>query len=427
VISRHETLRTRYVTEAGTPYQVIEPATEVSLPLVDLSYLDESRAREEADNVSRQEMGRALDLEAGPVMRGKLIKVSEQEHELVIVLHHIAADGWSVGLMLQEIAVLYESISTGNPSPLPELPIQYTDFAVWQRQVLREEALEGQLAYWKKQLGGDLPKLDLPTDRRRQDALSIIGEQVSFALPADLSASLNLMARSEGCTLFMTLLAAFQALLHCHTRQEDIIVGTDIANRNHVELEGIIGMFVNMLAMRADLSGDPSFRELLRRARKTSLEAYLNQDLPFDKLVEELRPDRGSHITPIFQVALVLNNMPIQPIELSGGLTHIPLEIQNKTVKFDLVVNLWEVAEGITGHFQYRADLYDARMISQMTDDFRTVIAAVVEQPDVRLSALVEMIDETNRSYRALKQKEGKETRRSKLKRAQPKPISGSK
>ena len=257
------------------------------------------------------------------MLRVKLLRLSDEEHVVLLTMHHIVSDGWSMGV-LKEVATLYEAYSQGAESPLPELPMQYADFAVWQRGWLQGEELERQLAYWREQLGGELPRLELPTDRERPAVPSYRGAQLGFRLSPEVSAGLKELSRREGVTLFMTLLAAFQTLLHRYSGQEDIVVGSPVAGRNYRETEGLIGFFVNTLALRTDLSGEPTFVELLQRVKEVCLGAYAHQDVPFEKLVEELQPERDLSRSPLFQVMFGLQNVPqtaarLGELELAGG------------------------------------------------------------------------------------------------------------
>ena len=302
-------------------------------------------------------------------------------------MHHIVSDGWSVGVFTREMSTLYQAFSTGKPSPLPELPIQYADFAVWQREWLQGEVLDTQLSYWKQQLEGAPPVLELPTDYPRPAIETFRGGKISTEIPKSLTEALKAMSRREGATLFMTLMAGFQTLLYRYTGQEDVVVGSPIANRNRTEIEGLIGFFVNELVLRADLSGNPSFRELLSRVREAALGAYAHQDLPFEKLVKELQPQRDISRNPLFQVALVNQNAPSERLDLPG-LKVTPVEVDTDTAKFDLSLYLWEEADGLKGRWEYGADLFDAATIVRMAGHYNNLLEAVVRDPDQRLSEL---------------------------------------
>ncbi|HEU4593896.1 MAG TPA: condensation domain-containing protein, partial [Pyrinomonadaceae bacterium] len=293
IVRRHEVLRTRFVEVDDSPVQVITPASEVSLPLTDLGHLAEGEREAEAQRLTQEEARRPFDLAAGPLLRAALLRLSEEEHILLVTMHHIVSDGWSMGVLVREMTTLYSAFTSGEESPLEELSIQYADYAAWQRQYLSGEVLDAQLSYWRTQLGGAPALLELPTDRPRPPAQTYRGARHSFTIPAELTSHLTALSQEEGCTLFMTLLAGWQALLSRYSNQEEVVVGTPIANRTRVETEGLIGFFVNTLALRTDLSGEPSFRELLGRVREVTLGAYAHQEVPFERLVEELQPERS--------------------------------------------------------------------------------------------------------------------------------------
>jgi aspartate racemase len=350
----------------GQPIQVIHPAVTLLLPIVDLRELPETEREVEAQRLVTEEAQRPFDLVNEQSFRTQLLHLGEEEHLLLLTMHHIVSDGWSLGVFMRELTALYEAFSTEKSSSLPELPIQYADFAAWQNEWLVGEVLEVQLNYWKRHLGGQLPVLDLPTDRPRPPVQTYRGARQSLELPKKSSDALKALSQQEGVTLFMTLLAVFQILLYRYTGQEDVIVGSPIANRNRVEVEGLIGFFVNTLVLRTELSGDPSFRELLGRVREVALGAYAHQDLPFEKLVEELQVERDLSRNPLFQVMFVLQNAPISALEFRG-LSLTPLEVHNGTAKFDLTLELEESAEGIRGWFEYNTDLFDTLTITRMT------------------------------------------------------------
>ena len=337
--------------------------------------------------LAAEEFRRPFDLAHGPLLRVNLLRLGDKEHILLLTLHHIISDGWSMGILVQEMATLYEAFSHGTVPSLPELPIQYADFAEWQREWLQGEVLESQISYWKEQLGGNLPIVELPTDHPRPAVQTYRGKRKSRVLRKTLHEALKALSQREGVTLFMTLLAAFQTLLHRYTGQDDIIVGSATANRNRLEIEGLIGFFVNTLVLRTDLSGNPTFRELLKRVREVALGAYAHQDLPFDKLVEELQVPRDLSYNPLFQVMFVLQNAPMEPLQLSG-LTLSPLEAETDTAKFDLTLELTEGPEGLTSSIEYNTDLFDSDTIERMVGHFQTLLQGIVANPDARLSEL---------------------------------------
>jgi amino acid adenylation domain-containing protein len=354
---------------------------------VDLRNLPEPEREAEAQQLATEEARRPFDLAQGPLLRAILLRLDKEEHVLLLTMHHIVSDGWSMGILFRELSALYGAFSVGKPSPLPELPIQYADFAVWQRQWLQGEVLEAQLAYWRKQLDGAPSMLELPTDRPRPAVQTSRGARQSLALSRDLTEALKVLSRQEGVTLFMTLLAAFKTLLYRYAGRDDIIVVSPIANRNRVEIEGLIGFFVNTLVLHTDLSGNPSFRELLGRVREVALGAYAHQDLPFEKLVEELQPERDLSHTPLFQVWFVLQNTPRQALKLPG-LTVNPLKALTETAKFDLTLSMVDTEQGLIGALGYNTDLFDAATIERMAGHFQTLLEGIVTDPEQRLSDL---------------------------------------
>jgi amino acid adenylation domain-containing protein len=421
ILRRHEVLRICFKTVEGRPVQVISPVTPLSLPVIDLSELPQATQETKVRQLAIAHAQQPFALDTAPMLRVKLLRLSQQEHVALFVMHHIVCDGWSTDVLVRELSTLYKAFSTGQPSPLPELPIQYVDFAVWQRKWLQGEVLEKQLAYWKQQLGGNLPVLQLPTVRPRESVKTSRGATQSFVIPSNLSAALQALSRQEGVTLFMTLLAAFQILLQRYTNEDDIVVGTDVANRNRAEIESLIGFFVNLLVLRTDLSGNPSFWELLKRVREVTLGAYAHQDLPFDKLVEVLRPDRQSSHTPLFQVLFVLQNAPMTTLELPG-LTLNQLEIEEKITRFDLALFVIETAQGIEGMWQYNADLFDSTTIQRMSDHFETLLSSIVAQPDARINSL-EMLTDAEKEQQAVKKRQQKASKLKKFMAVQPKAV----
>ncbi len=387
LVRRHEAVRTVVVEQAGTAMQAVLPAAPVPLPVLDLSGLPHESRRAEAARRVAEEGRRPFDLARGPLLRVLLVRTAAEEWALCLTMHHVASDGWSMGVLVREVAALYAALSRGEASPLPELELQYADFAAWQRRWLAGPRMEEQLRYWRQQLDGAPPLLELPTDHPRRGDLGATETGSPFELAPELTRGLRELGRREGATLFMTLLAAWQALLGRYAGQDDVVVGTAIANRTRAELEGLIGFFVNSLVLRADLSGDPGFRELLGRVRETTLGAFAHQDLPFERLVEELAPERSLVHNPLFQVMFALQNMELGTPTL-GELETEPLEGADAGAKFDLRVTLSEVGEGIQGRILYRADLFEGSTIARMAEHFRVLLEAAVADPDRRLRAL---------------------------------------
>ena len=380
-VRRHEALRTTFGTVDGKPVQVIHPTLNFALPVTDLRELPPAKREAEVQKLTAEAALQHFNLAKGPLLRANLLHLDSEEYILLLTLHHIVFDGWSIGVLLRELAALYEAFSTGKPSPLAELPIQYADFAVWQREWLGGDRARIDLAYWKQQLEGAPPLLELPTDRPRPSVQTYRGAKHSFLLSKALTEALNSLSRKENVTIFMTLLAAFKTLLYRYTGQADIVVGAPIANRNRAELEELIGFFVNTLVLRTDLSDTPTFRELLARIREVTLEAYAHQDLPLEQLVEELQPQRDLSYNPLFQVSFVLQNAPL-PIQHLPGMTLTVLEVDNQTSKFDLTVNLEEKPDGISANFEYSTDLFDAATICRMAGHFQTLLEEIAANPD---------------------------------------------
>src|SRR5262244_1752419 len=318
IVRRHEALRTIFSVVEGNAVQIISPSLNFCLQRIDLTDRNESEREVKAQHLASEEARRSFDLSSGPLLRATLIILGQDDHVLVLTMHHIVSDGWSMGVLYRELSLLYEAFSKGQPSPLPELSIQYADFAVWQRQWLQGEVLESQLSYWKKQLEGAPAVLNLPMDRPRPPLQSFRGARRSLELSKGLTRDLKNLSRQNDVTLFMTLLAAFQTLLYRYTAQEDVVVGSPIANRSRSEIENLIGFFANTLVLRSDLSGDPTFSELLVRVREVALGGYAHQDLPFEKLVEDLNPGRNLSHSPLFQVMFVLQNAPATTREFGG-------------------------------------------------------------------------------------------------------------
>ncbi len=388
LVKRHEALRTRFGRIEGRPVQVIDDGTAWRLAHEDLSALPEAEREGEARRRSSEEARRPFDLSGGPLFRAQLLRLDERDHVLALAMHHAVSDGWSVGVLVRELRELYAAFAEGRPSPLPELPVQYADFAAWQREWLRAEVLDEQLAYWKGRLGGAPPVLELPTDHPRPAVQRHRGARRERTLPAELRGALLHLSRREGATLFMVLLAALEALLWRYGGQTDLVVGSPIANRTRREVEGLVGFFVNTLALRTDVSGDPTFCELVRRVREVALGAYQHQDLPFEKLVEELRPERSLSHHPLFQVMFVLQNAPRETLQLPG-LSLSPQRMEEATTaKFDLLLSVVEGAAGLGVGLGYDADLFEPSTIDRMLGHYEALLRAAVRDPGARLSEL---------------------------------------
>ncbi|HEX9945239.1 MAG TPA: amino acid adenylation domain-containing protein, partial [Thermoanaerobaculia bacterium] len=384
IARRHEALRTVFRLEAGEPVQATG-AAKPELPLVDLGSLPAGMASFERERLAREEAARPFDLGRGPLHRAAIVRLGPKEHELLLTLHHIVADGWSLGVFFSELAVLYEAFAAGRPSPLPALPVQYADYAVWQREWLQGEILETQLAWWRERLVG-APALELPADRLRPAARSGRGGVRATALPAGLPAEVGRLARRESSTPFMVLLAAFQAQLARYTETESVPVGSPVANRGRIETEGLIGFFANMLALRTPVGDDPSFRALLTRVREVCLGAYAHQDLPFERLVEELRPERQLARNPLFQ-AVFLVEEPL-PARSLGGLAVEVRRMQTGTAKFDLTLGIEPGPDAWTAALEYDADLFDPATADRLLGHWRSLLAGIATDPDARVSEL---------------------------------------
>jgi amino acid adenylation domain-containing protein len=406
IIRRHEILRTRFPNAGGRPLQFIAAAVPLDLRVVDLSTVAARDDREQQlQLLAASEAQTPFDLALGPLLRVVLVRLDAEEHALLVTVHHIVADAWSVGVLIREFKVLYEAYSMGHDSPLPELGIQYVDFAHWQREWLQGEVLERQISYWKKQLAGAPPLLELPADHPRPAVQSFGGARETIGMSREVVDKLQQVSRDEGVTLFMTLLAAFQTLLWRYSRQDDIVVGTPIANRTTAEVEDLIGFFVNTLVLRTSLRGEPSFRELLGRVREVALAAYTHQDVPFEKLVEELPVERSLSHNSIFQVWFVLQNAPVEDLKLTG-LVLEQLEFAKGWVRHDLRLDMLESSAGLTGSFEYRTDLFDSHTIKQMARNFETLLEHIASQPETKITSLAELFAETESLQQIMREQE---------------------
>lgn len=424
ILERHEALRTSFTLAQGKPVQVITTDISLNIPLINLEDLPETEKEAQVLKLADQEAKLPFDLAQAPLLRVTLLKLSPANHVALFTMHHIATDGWSIGILIQELSTLYATFCDKSPNPLPALSIQYADFAHWQRQWLQGEVLEEKLAYWKQKLA-DIPNtLDLAklagnptkTNSTRECAVH------SFILPGDLSKKIKALSSKEGVTLFMTLLAGFQTLLYRYTNQSDIVIGTDVANRDRPEIESIIGFFINLLVLRGDLSNNPTFRELLARVRSVTLEAYDHADLPFAKLVEALRPDRTSSITPLFQVLFVLQNVTMPAFELSGLKVEV-MELNPGLARFDLALFMEETPKGITGTWKYRSDLFSPDAIACITDNLQTLLSSITQNPDTRIDA-IQMLSESAKQKEITAKKQRDRSKFNKFKKIQPKAIN---
>ncbi len=387
IFRRHEAMRSTFTLVEGNVVQRLVPVQAFELPVMDLRAIPESTREIEAMRLAVEEARKPLDLSKGPLWRFSLLSLAEDDHLLLITVHHVAVDGWSRHIFGKELFALYNAFLTGEPSPLPEPVIQYSDYGAWQTEWLKSDAANQQRAYWAQSLSGAPQLLELPADHSRPPVQTFHGSRYSLSLPKELTTSLKALSSNAGVTLFMTLLASFDALIKRYTEKDDIVVGTPVANRTHPEIEGLIGFFVNTIALRSDLSGDPSFRELLQRVRRTTIGGVANQDLPFEQLVELLHPERTESYTPLVQVLLVLR-YPLGSTNELAELSVSNFEIDNGTSKFDLTLYITDDPDGLYCTFEYNTDLFNADRIERMAEHFRILMEGAVRDPNQRLSEL---------------------------------------
>ena len=386
ITRRHEVLRTRFEVEDGQPVQVIDEWESRRLERIDLTGLTREEREAEARRMAREEAEKSFDLSRGPLLRVKVLSLIRTNTRCFYTMHHIVSDAWSVGILVREFGALYQAYSAGELSPLPELEIQYADYAVWQRNYLQGDVLERQLSYWRKQLEG-APPLELPIDHPRPALASYRGANLNFEVSKEVAEGLQALSRREGVTLFMSLLAAFQTLLMRYSGQEDISVGSPIANRTRAESEALIGFFTNTLVLRTQVEGELSFRELLGRVREICLGAYAYQDMPFEHLVEQLQPERDLSRQPLFQVMLTLQNAPSEWLR-SSGLRLSNLEVPDQTSKFDLFLSATETGDRLSCNLDYNTDLFEATTAGRMTEHLKMALRSIVANPQTTLSEL---------------------------------------
>jgi acyl carrier protein len=383
IVRRHDALRTTFQASKNGPRQIVSSWTPFSLAVTDLSELTEADKEVEMKRQQEMHAGHNFNLSRGPLMLVSLLRLSEEEHVALITMHHIISDGWSAGVILHEVTALYEPFNTGRPATLGELPIQYPDFARWQRRWVETRSLP----YWTRQLDPLPPPIELPRDYERPDTMSFRGNSVFFNIPGELLANLQALSRRQNVTLYMTLLAAFKTLLHRYSGQTDIVIGGASANRTQIEMEKLIGFFVNMLVLRTDVSGNPKFTELLQRVREVTLGAYAHQHTPYAALVTELKVKREWNRNPLFQVVFVLQNAPLGEVEVRG-LSVSPLPLKSDFSPFDLLVSLWERANAIEGTVSYSEELFKRETIELLLDRYSNLLESIVANPDEHLSQL---------------------------------------
>ncbi len=388
IIARHESFRTTFDDVNGKPKQVIAEKSNFELDVIDLSPLNREDRENELKRLAKKEAQVVFNLSTGPLFRAVLVKLQNEEHAILFNMHHIISDGWSIGVLVREMVQLYAAFSAGDPSPLPELEIQYPDFAYWQQHWLQGEVLQNQIAYWKEQLSGAPPLLELPTDRPRPAVQTANGASARIELDEALTSDLKQLSREEGVTLFMTLLAAFHTLLHRYSGQDEVLIGSPIANRTNSKVEKLIGFFVNTLIFKGDLSGNPEFVDLLAQIRETALGAYAHQDTPFEKLVEELQPERDMSHSPLFQVAFAFQNIPADQSITIDTLTMEPIQNEGVTAKYDLTLTMTETGDSIIGSMEYNTDLFNKSTIERMLGHFKTVLEQVTDDPEIPVGSI---------------------------------------
>jgi hypothetical protein len=424
LVTRHESLRTTFPAVEGRTVQRVAAGASVALPVIDLADLTERECDAQVSRLIAEEVRRPFDLSEGPLLRTMALRLGEATHVLLLVMHHIISDAWSLDVLFRELGELYDAFMTDRRPALAALVIQSADYAVCQREWLQGDALDRQLAYWKRQLAGVPDLLTLPTDWPRPPVPSDRGQRQPWRAAEGLVDSVRELSQREGVTVFMTLLATFQALLCLHAKQEDIVVGSPIANRSRVETEGLIGFLINTLVLRTDLSGDPTFRMLLRRVRDVVLGAYEHQEVPFEKVVEALQPARALSHSPLFQVWFVVQTG--EPVLLQlPGVTVSPLDVGHEAVRHDLRLGILADSRGLRGSFQYRTDLFEPTTIARMARHFDALLGWVVAEPDLRLSGLRALLEEMDRGRQAAAVQELMERSRRRLQDARRRAIGG--
>jgi hypothetical protein len=423
ILERHEVLRTTFPAINGQPFQLIAAPRPFSLPVIDLSQLPAAERDGEVRFLASVEARQPFDLTQGPLLRASVIRLCEYQHVLLLNAHHIVFDGRSIVIFFRELEILYAAFSKGQPSPLAALKVQYADYAAWQRDWFQSGVLKRQIAYWKQQLAGAPQLLDLSIGSPRPEAQkSYRGAHLTFSLKPELSESLRALSRHEGVTLFMTLLASWMTMLSHYSGLEDIVVGTDVANRARVELEELIGFFANQLVLRTNLSGKDSFRELLKRVRTTTLGAYAHQDLPFEQLVKELKPKRVAGRSPLFQIKFVLVSEPAPPPELPG-LEVKPVSVEIRAAKFDLLLSMTDAGEELSGSLEYNMDSIEAGQVMRLAEDFEALLNHLVREPDATLQQLKRQLEIESGRRMMKKEAQVKERRHQRLRNVKPKSI----
>ncbi|BCA53908.1 hypothetical protein W02_10480 [Nitrospira sp. KM1] len=431
VIRRHKTLRTTFPSSDGAPFQAVVPPETFAMTDEDLSGLPEQEWGEAVRHLAEEEAVRPFSLEGELPIRATLVRTGMEEHVLLVTIHHIAADAWSLALLTEEVATIYAGLDAGKGTDLalndaladlPVLPVQYADFASWQRRWLQGDVLEREVHYWRQRLGSNPPQLELRTDHPRPDRRTYHGGRVTFQVPSEIAGQLKRLSRRHGATLFMTMLAAFKVFLSRQSGQTDILVGTDVANRNRAETERLIGFFVNLLPLRTDLSGNPSFVSLLERVRDTALGAYAHQDVPFEKIVEALKLVRDTSRNPLVQVLLVLQNVP-PPVFQLPGMTVEALEFQHDVSRFDLGLFMEETSEGLEGVWKFSRDLFEPDTIIRMSTQFVTLLSHIGRAPESGIDSF-DLLTEKEKESRAMESKQQSDLKLQRLRRIKPKAVN---
>jgi hypothetical protein len=429
-ISRHESLRTTFDAIDGRPRQLIAAARPVALKIEELNEFADDEREAEVLRLVHEESVRPFDLTDGPLLRVRLLRLNDEEHVMLFTMHHIIGDAWSIALLVRELTTLYRSFHLGTSPALPSLPVQYADYAVWQREWLQNSALDKHVSFWKEQLANAPPVLDLPTDHQRPEIASLEGALHAAVLNDELARALETFSRGKGLTLFMTLLAAFKVLLHYQTKCDDIVIGTDVANRNRLETENVFGFFINQLVLRSNLSGDPSIHDLLKSVRETVWAAYAHQELPFDRLVEALNPKRSLKYSPLFQVKFIFQNSgrasdDEQSLETElSGLKLGGLPVEGITSKFDLTLNANRRPDALVYWIEYKTSLFNASTIARFAEQFELILSQVVSRPDSKLSEIEETLADSDRQRRIRQEKNLKEARLNKFRGLTRKPTA---
>lgn len=425
IIQRHEVLRTTFTSINGQAVQVISPHQNISIFEADLQHMPLNEREQEGRRIVQEEALRPFHLARGPLLRLALLRLEPQTYLLLLVMHHIISDNWSMEIFLRELLTLYSSFSQQQPARLPDLPIQYADFAQWQRQWLQGKVLADHITYWKRQLAGAPPVTVLPTDHPRPSQLTGRGAVCAYLLPLSLLEQVKAAGLTESCTLFMVLVATLNVVIFSYTNQDDIVIGSDVANRIRSEVEGLIGFFVNQLVLRTRLANNPTFRELLRQVRSVALEAFAYQNLPFDKLVEELNPERHLNFTPLFQIKISPQKRLDQSLNLPG-ISITAFDIEKGTSQLDVNIRTFEVKDGLMLSAEYNTELFASSTIEQMLARFEFILNLVTVQLDMPLATIVAKLAAADTRRQHIENQELKQANMQKLKTIKRRAVNTS-